>query len=302
MNSNTKAEYLKLAAHFYSTRLKGKSPTPKRICDALKAVATDYRPAYWRRLRKALEVDQRDLGFDKAADAIASTQNPLTSDPSRKAEIKPKQLRVKQVPESDETALIDYLVTHKEVEVYAAVILTKYLGCRPAELDSLQFNETGSVLITGVKKRADRGLDRQLYIDDPAVFRHLMRMHQRLVQANRADPVRYAQKRLAILTQRLWPQRKARPSLYSFRHQMGADLKASERPDKEVAAIMGHRSTESISVYGNRALSRDSRAYLHVAQRAVQQVLTKPVKLPPSQVPATQCKPTFKNSSTSPRH
>jgi integrase len=198
--------------------------------------------------------------------------------------------------------LIDYLVSHKEVEVYAAVILTKYLGCRPAELRSLHFNETGSVLISGVKKRADRGLDRQLFIDDPAVFRHLRRMHQLLVQANRADSVRYAQKRLAILTQRLWPQRKARPSLYSFRHQMGADLKASDRSDQEVAAIMGHRSTESVAVYGNRALSRDCRSYLRVAHRAVQQVLTKPVKFPPSQVSATQRKRTFKNSPASPRH
>lgn len=47
----TKAEYRRLAAHFYEKRLGDEPPSPKRITDALAGCAHEYRPAYWRRLR-----------------------------------------------------------------------------------------------------------------------------------------------------------------------------------------------------------------------------------------------------------
>jgi len=50
MTPATQESYKKLSAHFYATHLKGESPSPKRLSDALKAVAGDYRPAYWGRL------------------------------------------------------------------------------------------------------------------------------------------------------------------------------------------------------------------------------------------------------------
>ncbi len=58
MREKTKADYRKLAEHFYATRLPGQTPSPKRIADALAACATDYRPAYWVKLRGGTGFDQ----------------------------------------------------------------------------------------------------------------------------------------------------------------------------------------------------------------------------------------------------
>ncbi|MNJ30660.1 hypothetical protein D3C77_252670 [compost metagenome] len=62
--------------------------------------------------------------------------------------------------------------------------------------------------------------------------------------------------RLRAAGQALWPQRKALPSMYSWRHQMGSDLKASGLSRVEVAYIMGHQSTESVDRYGNARTAR----------------------------------------------
>lgn len=52
-------------------------------------------------------------------------------------------------------------------------------------------------------------------------------------------------------------------SCYSFRHQTGSDLKtaiaAGETTAEEAAAIMGHRSTASLSAYGTRSRGRGGR-------------------------------------------
>ena len=52
-------------------------------------------------------------------------------------------------------------------------------------------------------------------------------------------------------------------SCYSFRHQTGSDLKgdiaAGVISPEEAAAVMGHRSTGSLSAYGNRSKARGGR-------------------------------------------
>lgn len=54
---------------------------------------------------------------------------------------------------------------------------------------------------------------------------------------------------------RIFKGRKAHYCLYSWRHQFGGELKASNMPAKTVAYMMGHQSTASIEQYGfkNRA-------------------------------------------------
>ena len=79
MNEKTQSDYIKLAGNFYKTRLAGDDITPKKITDALKDAAFDYRPAYWRKLRNALAYEQQAKGFKKSADRINETKNPLTA-------------------------------------------------------------------------------------------------------------------------------------------------------------------------------------------------------------------------------
>lgn len=273
MNDKTKTEYRSIARYFYKKN-NILLPTAKLVCDALKKCAVEYRPDYWRRIRSALALVAYENASYKAADTIIATKNPITNDRRRRNEIKTKQKRQCSVSTTDEKQLMDYLFIQKEKTVFAAVTLVSYLGCRPAELMDLAFFDDQTVLITSAKKTDDgkRGLDRTLHINDEALFKSLKMSHSFLLEATVTDPIRYVQRRLDTLTQRVWPKRKVRPSLYSWRHQMGSDLKASGMNACEVAAVMGHRSIESVNVYGNRRSAQNTRSNITPSKETVRYV------------------------------
>lgn len=284
MLHSTKEAYKKLAKNFYETRMIGKPITKKNIIMALKACAKDYVPAYWRKLRNAIELDQRLKGFTETADKVKETLNPITSNPAKKTQIKPKRNKLKAVKASDEAKLTERLMSGSSGDkyVYAAVMLVKYLGCRPAEIKDLEFLLGNRVLVNSAKKRADRGIDRTLTISDRKTFEALQKYHHILINAPYAKPITYVQKRLAKVTKDIWPQRKCHPTLYSWRHQLGCDLKKSGKSRVEIAAIMGHLSVESVNQYGRPKHARISRGYLSVSKHSMKLVkVTKPT-LPPS--------------------
>jgi len=253
MNEATKSSYRKLAENFYRTRLGGEQPTPKRIADALKACACDYRPAYWRRLRNALAFDQRERGFEDAAQRLDATKNPVTKDGSVEG-VKPKQPRAKRVAKADEARLFQYFKDRDDAGVTAALYVAKMTGARPAEMKGICIVD-GKVFIPGAKKShgGSRGADRLIELPPQTVYaigkavRHLQ---------SDMGPI---QDRIRAAGKKLWPQRKAVPSLYSWRHQLGSELKASGIDRAQVAYVMGHQSTESVDRYGNAKTARGGR-------------------------------------------
>ena len=58
------------------------------------------------------------------------------------------------------------------------------------------------------------------------------------------------------------------PTLYSWRHQLGADLKASKLNRVLAAYIMGHQSTESVNAYGNSKTGNSARSLPMAADNA----------------------------------
>lgn len=271
----TKADYRKLAANFYEKRLGGEQPTPKKITDALEACAHEYRPGYWRRLRNALEFDQRDKSFDKAAERIAGTRNPMTTvvggkgiaDPAMRGPTAPKQRRVKSISESDVTRLKNEILERgmategkeqrRHWETLSAVLLAEQLGVRPAEMPGLRVDqEKGVVHVTGAKKSDGlRGADRVLSLPDNSDTRRLIAKSAEYLEGVGPEGMHRIQSRLDRLSRQLWPRRQSRPSLYTFRHQMGGNLKAMGLNRRAVAYIMGHQSTKSVEVYGDRRKS-----------------------------------------------
>jgi hypothetical protein len=254
MNEATQGSYRKLAAHFYATRLGGEQPTPKRISDALKAVGDQYRPAYWRRLRNALAFDQREKGYSDAAARIDATKNPLTRNGPSDA-IKAKQPRAKRVTEADERKLFEHFTKLNDPVTTAALYVAKHTGARPAEFAGIKVID-GRVFVPGAKQShgGTRGADRLL--DLPPNVVNAIGQAVKHLQGDMGP----TQDRIRAAAKKLWPQRKAVPSLYSFRHQMGSDLKASGMSREEVAFIMGHQATASADVYGNSRTARGGRA------------------------------------------
>lgn len=88
----------------------------------------------------------------------------------------------------------------------------------------------------------------------PAVAEHL----QRALEVLDGVDIGPLQDRLRAAGRHLWPRRTALPTLYTFRHQMGSDLKASGMDRRQIAYIMGHQATGSVDVYGDRRVARSN--------------------------------------------
>ncbi len=251
MQEKTRAEYRSLAEHFYATRLGGQPPSPKRLTDALAACSRDYRPAYWRRLRGALAYDQEAKGYAEAAERIRAVENLARK---QGLPMKRKQRRVTEISEKDEAKLLDYLGPSGDIEVTAAVVMAKYLGVRPAEMMGVRIRD-GRVEIRGAKKSHEgaRGADRVVEVP-PQVLATLKACLDALHSSPRG--LVGVQDRLRRICSGLWPQRRALPTLYTFRHQLGSDLKAHGVNRVEIAYLMGHQATKSVDQYGDKRLGR----------------------------------------------
>ncbi len=252
MQEKTKADYRKLAEHFYRSRLPGQPPSPKRICDALAACAHEYRPDYWVRLRGALAYDQERRGYHEAAERIRQMKNPVRE---KGLPIKPKQARVKTISEADEAKLLQGLVKADDAPVLAAYYIAKFSGIRPAEMWDLRI-QGDRLVVTGAKKShgGQRGADREIVID-PAIM-SMMPTYLRALRKHKDESIAPIQRRLRYICSKVWPRRKALPTLYTWRHQMGSNLRAAGRDRVEVAYIMGHQSTKSVDQYGDKRTAK----------------------------------------------
>ena len=261
MQEKTVREYQSIASHFYATRIRGEV-TSRNIISALKQSAHHYRPGYFRRLKNALRIDQHIKGFHKTAKLISKTKNPVTSGEGGLAILqkpKRKQPRVKHVSHSDFVKLATAAKEKKDYQLLAALKIAQTLGCRPAEMESIEFLGGNTINIKSVKKIENehgddvRGLDRQILLTEKIYGK--VQSWCRIVHSTehgKSGRMSILQGRLKRLTRKVYPRRKKHITFYSFRHQKGSDLKASGMSRIEIAYLMGHQSTESIEVYGNR--------------------------------------------------
>jgi integrase len=264
LKKTTRTDYEKLASHFYKTRLDGQPPSPKRVRDALRSAAVDWRPDYWRRMRNALMYDQVAAGYYDNAASIKATHNPVTkpktaADRQMRETVggKPgvRQKRVKKLSEADYSTLCKAIVANKDRELLVAVAVTQATGARPAEILGIRCLDDGIIFIPGAKQGADgkRGLDRHLSVS-AQTWGNVKTSVALLGKANpgKAGVMHKLQSRMQTLTARLWPRRKAHPSLYTFRYALGSELKSSGLSRREIAYVMGHQATASADRYGDR--------------------------------------------------
>jgi integrase len=263
LKDKTRTDYRSLAEHFYEKRMNSQPPSPKRIRDALRAVSLEYRTGYWRKLRNAIMYDQIERGYFDAAASVKAVYNPVSkprtdidTKMSESVQGKPgkQQKRLKKVSESDLDEIYAEIIRRNDEEVGAAVMLAKITGCRPSEMMSIQCLDGENIFIKGAKKteKGDRGLDRYLEVstDD------WKRVRASVAALRAADPgnagtMHKVQDRLNTVVKSLWPRNRIRPTLYSFRYNMGSELKASGFSRQEIAYVMGHQSIKSADRYGN---------------------------------------------------
>jgi len=265
-NKQTKEIYKKLAANFYTTKIMGE-PTAFKIQHALSTYAKYYRPRYWWRLKHAIQYDLNLKGHNSIAISAGKTQNPLTTNVVTKHNCTPpsKQKRVNKVHHDELRLIAKNLSVKPDPLLESALILTATLGCRPVEINTIEVLNNGLVFISSSKKREanDRGVDRYLKLPISnltkvkralSVFK--VEVAKLKLRKIKSTPQHILERRLATLTKGIWPQRRHRITLYTFRHQLSSDLKASGLTREEVAYIMGHRATISADSYGDSRCGR----------------------------------------------
>jgi integrase len=214
------------------------------------------------KLRGALAFDQEQKGYQEAAERLRQLKNPVRE---KGLPIKPKQSRVKTISGADEEKLLEALGRVDDAPVVAALCIAKFTGVRPAEMWSLRIRD-GRLVVTGAKKShgGQRGADREILIA-PGLM-EMMPAYLDALREKGDEDVTSIQHRLRYACQRLWPRRKAWPSLYTWRHQMGSNLRAAGRDRAEVAYIMGHQSTKSVDQYGDKRTAKAGTALPRVPE------------------------------------
>ncbi|MDR0777336.1 MAG: hypothetical protein LBE81_11970 [Azonexus sp.] len=249
----TTKSYVSLTKHHLDRMTnQGLKITAKGIADYMKQLAYsgELTKSSWYKLRCALASTQELGGFKDSAERLRALKFPTDAKP------KPRPRRAKGIDGDDYATLHRELAEKGDSVAWAYLVLARHLGCRPAEVINIagEIDGNATYFIPSAKKRADgRGLDRFVEITDQralAEVRRAFSIVQKVPATQRKNLHNVARKRIARTAAGLWPRRAVLPTLYTLRHQMGSDLKASGMSEVECAAIMGHQSTRSIGVYG----------------------------------------------------
>lgn len=242
-------KYQTRARNFYRDYCAESDPSSAQICAALLARAPSLVPGSFGVLKSALFHDQIARGHETAAQAIRQLVNPVTATGSTLAR-KPKLKRIRSVGYDDFKTLLLHLDAKGYTDEMAAIILAYYIGIRPCEMRDITLTDNCIHIIGGKKNsKLERGADRSLLIKDPKILKRIKWALNRMNNCQRSNAA--IRDRLRKECRELWPRRKMHPTLKSFRHQLGSNLKASGESPENIAYIMGHQSTDSASVYGN---------------------------------------------------
>jgi len=266
MKPITLQKYQIRAQNFYMNHCGGEDPNSAQICAALLARCQAYRPNAFSTLKSALAHDQLARGNTQAAKAICTLVNPVTA-PGSVLSKKPKPRSVRSVSEEEFKELLGHLHTLEYFDEACSIVLAFYLGVRPCEMRTITV-QGNQVSIIGGKKSAPlhRGADRTVTIETPYVLKSITVAAQWMSECERTNTA--IRDRLRKECRALWPRRKQHPTLKSFRHQLGSNLKASGESDAALAYIMGHQSIDSISVYGNRRSGAGAKLHVKTAANA----------------------------------
>lgn len=249
-----------IAKRFFRIHHPAGKPCLESIQKTLLELSHRFVKDAWRIQRNAIAFMFENAEQYENAEVIRQMRNPTTLPENRHLQKKGRG-DCKRVLESEHQKIIAYILNRREPSLALLGVLNiiRETGVRPCEVDKMMFNDyENSIFIVSAKKTEDgqRGLDRTL-IFSPEKYQSLLDAHQswhhhKIDTAEyNTTPIKLIQDQLATVTKAVFPRRKNRITLKSYRHQFGSNLKASGWSRQETAAAMGHQSVNSLSLYGN---------------------------------------------------
>ena len=282
----TKHRYHLAANHFYRHYTNNNDRSHYILANGLLELAQNYPKNTWRAKKCAILFDQREKGLDKNATHLENIFYPDLGDKSA------DKSSCKGIPDSDLKRLMDEVNKRLDqrdplsirtdekqpnntaiYSLIAAINMAKILGCRPNEMPGIRMLDDNRVFIPASKKweKGDRGIDRIVTLEKPNELQTIKRAIADLAkEPPHKTGIEAIQQRFNRLAKKVFKKRTVKPipTLYSFRHQLGSDLKFElnkairngEIPRlsrEEMAYVMGHQSTASIGTYGDFRSGKD---------------------------------------------
>ena len=222
----------------------------------------------WRNAKLHMVFLFRAHNLNELADKIAKIKNP--SKPESRCKKPSVKRRKKTIAPADVNALITDRLNVGDIDTATLVQIAYSLGIRPTELQVINWQKEpdgrliritiGHKKQTAVGKKSQsksRGIERELIMprtqEITDAIDHWVRL--RATDATISRRIKNAEERLSEACIRLWPRRKQRVVAYTFRYNFGSRMKylLSDDPEgpRKLAALMGHKSTRSASVYGD---------------------------------------------------
>lgn len=223
----------------------------------------------WRNTKLHMVFLLRAHGLNELADKVTKIKNP--SRPENRNRKPGVKKRKRSITPADVNTLIADRMNSDDIDTASFVRIAYCLGIRPSELQVISWQREpdgrhmritiGHKKQTAVGKKSrllSRGIGRELIMEWNQEIAdsidHWARLRTTGVTAV-AKRIKNAEERLAAASTRLWPQRKQKVVAYSFRYNFGSRMKYMLSSDPEgprkLAALMGHKSTRSASLYGD---------------------------------------------------
>lgn len=175
------------------------------------------------------------------------------------APLRTSQKKGKVISPEDNRRFQDHLIKRRDEGHVAAGVLHDWIvasgliGCRPSEWKDATCNGRNVRIVNGKSTHGrSHGKYRTVPIDylpqekRDIIIRHISYIAHWSEQGNSFDDLQKGMVNLIYRESRLcWPRKKTHVSLYTFRHQFSANLKATGLDKESIAALMGHASTET---------------------------------------------------------
>lgn len=235
---------------------------PLAACQHIAAKRVHVGKATWRQYRSALKFFMRRNGPVEAVAFLDMCGADVCKSPATNTSAK----KARALSESDLVELLRDLANRKgrwDKILGLWLVAGSVTGLRPGEWATAELSPDGMILSVQNAKHTNgrgHGERRTLQLHDIPPGRRLAikEFLQALAElapggSSFGRVYNSCRRRLTRVTRALWPTRKKHPSLYSPRHQVTADCKASGASLAEVAAILGHATDETASAhYGRR--------------------------------------------------
>lgn len=246
MNKKTHDKLIKDALSYIHHKFGDTKPSHIALIKQIDEDAYKMQPGSWSNLKRAISALAVEHHHLKLAADVRSLRNQAVLNKS----VPKIQKKVKKLSLKDTRLIVNAVAQNSTNELKAAVFLSYHLGARPSELKTITPLSSDRFKIITSKKdsKGKRGIDRIIIITDEKIAKQIPASISKLKNAK----IKHLQDNFAYRMKKLFPRRKKRPTLYTFRHQLASDYKSEGYSKEAIAYLLGHQSTRTQENYGNK--------------------------------------------------